>query len=96
MTPLRGGYLLSLFCSSQQLPRLHLRLFEMTQSPSRTFDSPCALFPELQRNKGTIRCTALGSEVPGGCQQQLTQTVIVGWLKTHFCTPILGCEKSTE
>ena len=31
-------------------------------SPSRTLDSPRALPPELQRNKDTVRCAALGAE----------------------------------
>ena len=53
-------------------------------SPSRTLDSPRALLPELQRYKDTVRCAALGAEVPGHCQQQLTQTLIVRLLKTHF------------
>ena len=50
----------------------------------------------LQRYKDTVRCGALGQEVQGQCQQQLTQTLIVRLLKTHFFTPILDCEKSTE
>ena len=29
-------------------------------------------------------------------QQQQTQTLIVRWLKSHFFTPILDFEKSTE
>ena len=29
-------------------------------------------------------------------RQQLTQTLIVCWLKMHFFTPILDCEKQTE
>ena len=59
-------------------------------SPSR------ALLPELQRYKDTIRCAALGAEVPGHRQQQLTQTLIVRLMKTHFLPPILDCEKTTE
>ena len=38
-------------------------------SPSR------ALLPELQRTKDTVRCAALGAEVPGHGQQQLTQNL---------------------
>ena len=38
-------------------------LFELTRRPSRALDSP-ALLPELQRNKDTVRCAALGTEVP--------------------------------
>ena len=71
-------------------------LFELTRRPSRALDSPRALLPELQRYKDTVRCAALGAEVPGHRQQQLTQTLIVRLLKTHFFTPILDCEKSTE
>ena len=52
-------------------------LFELTRRPSRALDSPRALLPELQRYKDTVRCGALGAEVPGHRQQQLTQTLIV-------------------
>ena len=71
-------------------------LFELTRRPSRALDSPRALLPELQRYKDTVRCAALGAEVPGHRQQQLTQTLIVRLLKTHFFTSILDFEKSTE
>ena len=47
-------------------------------------------------NKSAVRCAALGAQVPGHCQKQLTQTLIVRLLKTHIFTPILDCEKSTE
>ena len=71
-------------------------LFEMTRRPSRAFDSPFALLPELQRYKDTVRCGELGAEVLGHRQQQLAQTLIVRLLKTYFCTPIFDFEKSTE
>ena len=71
-------------------------LFELTRGPSRALDSPRALLPELQRYKDTVRCAALGTEVPGHRQQQLTQTLVVHLLKMHFFTSILGFEKSTE
>merc|ERR1719422_1234152 len=71
-------------------------LFELTRRPSRALNSPGALLPELQRYKDTVRCAALGAEVPGHRQQQLTQTLIVRLLKTHFFTLILDFEKSTE
>ena len=41
-------------------------------SPYRTLGSPRALLPELQRYKDTVRCAALGAEVPGHHQQHLT------------------------
>ena len=98
MTPHRGNTIL--FRSSQQLPRLRLGpskgFFELTRRPSQALDSPRALLPELQRYKDTARCAALGAEVPGHRQQQLTQTLIVRLLKTHFFTLILDFEKSTE
>ena len=98
MTPSRENTIL--FRSSQQLPRLRLGaskgFFELTRRPSWALDSPRALLPELQRYKDTVRCAALGAEVPGHCQQQLTQTLIVRLLKTHFFTSILDFEKSTE
>ena len=71
-------------------------LFELTWRRSRALDSPRALLAELQIYKDTVRCAALGSEVPGHHQQQLTQTLIVRLLKTHFFTSILDFEKSTE
>ena len=84
MTPCQGNTIL--FCSSQQLPQLHIGplkgFFELTQRPSRALNS---LLPELQRYKDTIRCGALGAEVPEQRQEQLTQTLIVRLLKTHFC-----------
>ena len=46
--------------------------------------SPRALLPELQRHKDTVRCAALGAEVPGHCQEKLTQTLIMRLLKPHF------------
>ena len=64
---------------------------ECIQHPSQALDLPRALLPELQRYKGTVRCAALGTEVPGHRQQQLTQTLIVSLLKTHFITLILDC-----
>ena len=53
-------------------------------SLSRTLDSPRALLPELQRYKDTVRCAALGAEVPGHHQQQLSRTLIARLWKTHF------------
>ena len=70
--------------------------FELTRRPSWALDLLCVLLPELDGNKDTIRCAALGTEVPGHRQQQLTQTLIVRLLKTPFLTPILDFEKSTE
>ena len=52
-------------------------LLELTRRPSRALESPRALLSELQRYKDNVRCTALGAEVPGHRQQQLTQTLIV-------------------
>ena len=51
-------------------------LFEITQPPSRALDLPRVLLLELQRYKDTIRCAALGAEVPGHCQEQPTQNLI--------------------
>ena len=71
-------------------------IFELTRRPSRAIDSPLTLHRELQRFKDTVRCAMLGAKVPGHRQGQLLQTLIVHLLKTHFFTPILDCEKSTE
>ena len=43
-----------------------------------------------------VKCAGLGREVPGDRQKQLTQTLIVRLLKTHFFPPILDFKKSTE
>ena len=97
MTPHRGNTIL--FRSSQQLPRLRLgpsKLFELTRHPSRALDLPRALLPELQRYKDTIRCAMLSAEVSGHHQKQLTQTLIVRLLKSHFLPPFLDFEESTE
>ena len=48
-------------------------LFELTRCPSRALILPCALPPELQRNKDTIRYAALGAEVQGHRHKQLTK-----------------------
>ena len=45
---------------------------------------PRALLPELQRYKDSVRCAKLGAEVPRHRQHQLTRTLIVCLLKTHF------------
>ena len=45
--------------------RTHEGLFGLTRCPSRALDSPRALLPELHRYKDTVRCGALGAEVPG-------------------------------
>ena len=79
MTPRRGNAIL--FRSSQQLSRLRIRplkgFFELTRRPSRALISPRALLPELQRNKGHRQGCALGAEVPGHRQEQLTQTLMI-------------------
>ena len=51
-------------------------LFELARRPSRALDSPRELLLELQRYKDTIRCGALAAEVPGQCQERLSQTLI--------------------
>ena len=82
MTPCPGNT--TLFCSSQQLPRLGLGplkgFFELTRHLSRALDLDAYVASELQRYKDTVRCGALSAEVPGHCQEQLTQTLIVRWL----------------
>ena len=78
MTPWRKCFSLPFLPATPLSPSRTLEgLFELTRRPSRALDSPRALLPELQRYKDTVRCGALGAEVPGHCQQQLTQTLIV-------------------
>ena len=59
-------------------------LFELTRRPSRALNLNAYFAFELQRYKDTVRCVALGAEVPGHRQQQLTQTLNVCLLKTHM------------
>ena len=66
--------------SSQTLEKL----FELARCPSRTLDLPCALLLELQRDKDSVRRGALEPEVLRPGQKQLTQTLIMFLLKTHF------------
>ena len=83
MTPRRDTFL---FRYSQQIPFLRLgplKGFRVTERPSRALDSPCLLLPEKQRGKDTFRCPKLVTKVPGHCQEQLTQTLIVHLLKKH-------------
>ena len=95
--PQRKHYSLPFLPATPSSPSRTLEgLFELTQRPSQALDSPRVLLPELQRYKDTVRCASLSAEVPGHRQQQLTQTLIVRLLKTHFFTPILVCKESTE
>ena len=51
---------------------------------------------ELQRYEDTIRCAAIGAEVPVHYQEKLTQTLIVFFLKTHvFVVCKLGGPRSS-
>ena len=54
------------------------------------------MLPELQRYKDTVRCASLGTEVPGHRHKQLTQTLIVSLLKTHFFTFLSLIVKSQQ
>ena len=76
MTPHQGNTLL--LRSSQQLPRLLKRLFELTRRHRlRANDLPRALLLELQRNKDPVSCAPLAAgEVPGHGQEQLSQTLM--------------------
>ena len=80
MAPHQGN---TIFCSSaQQLPCLCLRPlkgFLSWQGPS-----PRALLLALHRYKDPVRCVALGVEVLGHRQEQLTQTLIVHLLKKQL------------
>ena len=67
MTPHQGNtYSLPFLPATPSSPSRTLEgLFELTRRLSRALDSPRALLPELQRYKDTVRCVALGPEVPG-------------------------------
>ena len=85
MTPNLGG------CCSLRYPlatplsrRCTLEgIFELTRRPSRALHLPRVLLLELQRNNYTVRCVALGVEVPGDHHEQLAKTSIVHLLKTQ-------------
>ena len=83
MTPHRGNTLF--LPATPSSPSWTLEgLFELTLRPSRALNLDEYVASELQRYKDTVRCGALGAEVPGHRQEQLMQTLIVRLLKTHF------------
>ena len=55
-------------------------------SPSWALDSLCALLPELQRYKDSVRCATLGAEVPGHRQQQIDANLVQICPKYTFLT----------
>ena len=95
MTPCQGKTIFFRF--SQQLPRLQpLKGFFTCQGALQGL-STCLVCCVLNyRETRTARCAALGAEVPGHRQRQLTQTLILLLLKTHFIPTILDFVKSTE
>ena len=56
-------------------------LFELTQRPSTLTHT---LLLELQRNKDTVFCAVPGAEVPGHCQEQLMQILVLCLLKSFL------------
>ena len=71
-------------------------LFELTRRPSRALDSPRALLPELQRYKDTVRCAALGAEVPGYRTRTTDANLDSAFDENTFFIQILDYEKATE
>ena len=71
MTPYRGiNFSLPFLPATPSSPSRTLKgLFELTRRPSRALESLRVLPPELQRYKDTVRCAALGAEVPGHRQE---------------------------
>ena len=60
-------------------------LSAIPSSPSWTLEGPLPrLLPELQRIKDSVKCDTLDGQVPGHYQEQLTQTLIVHFLKHLF------------
>ena len=59
-------------------------LFEPTRCRSRALNLPHALLRELHSNKDTVRCCSLGAVVPGHCQEQLKQTLILRLWKMNL------------
>ena len=58
------------------------RLFELKRHPSRAFNSPRALLPELQRNKEIVRCAALG-----------TRDSVIETARHFFYVPLIFIDK---
>ena len=79
--------LLFLPATPLSLSRTLQGLFELPRRPSWALASPKLLLPKLQRNTDTVKCAALGVEVSGHCQEQLTQTLIV----RCFCFCLYSC-----
>ena len=77
--PTSGKYYSPLFLQATPLSPFWILegLFKLTWRLSRALDSPRALLPELQRYKDTIKCAALGAEVPVHRHEQLTQTLMM-------------------
>ena len=71
------------------LSRTLEKLFEKTRHPSWALDLPRALLPGL-----LVRCVTLDPEVPGKCEEQPTQTLIVRLLKTHFIASKIGMDRA--
>ena len=59
-------------------------LFEMTHCPLRALDSPCAMLPELQRNKDRVRYATLGLKVPGHRQKRLKKNLESAFVNNAF------------
>ena len=94
MTPTWGNVFSSVHPSNSLVTVLDpcQGLFEITQRPSRAFVLPHSLLLELHRNKDTVRCAMLGSEVLGRHQKQLMQTLISAFVKDalHNVVPKIG------
>ena len=98
MTPYRGNTVL--FCSSWQLSRLCLGPLKSFLSWHDTLQGPSTYLVRSFQNKrikDTVRYVALSAEVPGQRYKQLTQTLIVRLLRTHFTWLICwNSQKSLE
>ena len=67
MNPCLEEYYSLLFLPATPLSQFHTleELFELTRRPSRALNLDAYVASELQRYKDTVRCGALGLEVPG-------------------------------
>ena len=88
-------------CKNTFLPATHLSLYwtleePLSWHPSRALDMPCALLPGQKRYKDTSRWAALGAEVPGHCQKQLTQTLIVENTFSHSSMGVKNQQNGIE
>ena len=69
--------------SNSLVPIIGKGFFELIRCPLHAL---CVVSGTAETAEDSVRCAALGAEVPGHLQKQLTQTLIVCLYKTLFYT----------